>query len=163
MAALPDRPQVAVLAAGDPILAVSLEQEMERRLSRRFEVVDEHGEPEVDEMLEKRGAKVSQKELGTQLVRSGFHVLVLMRVEEGERRTVEFHNLSGSMKAARIRLNAYMLPTGRTLGRGWTETLEYTELSAQGKAKNAFIGPTADLIQAIQDGWSQLRAAAGAR
>ncbi len=160
--ALPDRPQIAVLGAGDQLLAASLEQEMERRLSRRFDVVDEHGEPDVDELLEKKGAKISQKELGSQLVRSGFHVLVLIRVEEAERRTIEVHQLSGSLRAARIRLNAYMLPTGRTLGRGWTETLEYTELSAQGKAKNAFIGPTADLIQAIEDGWGQLRAGAAA-
>ena len=161
--ALPDRPQVAVLAGGDPILGVSLEQEIERRLSRRFEVVDEHGDPDVDEMLERKGSKVSQKELGTKLIQSGFHVLVLLRVEAGDSQTVKFKGLHGSLTPARIRMNAYLLPTGRTLGPGWTETLEYTELSAQGKAKNAFIGPTADLIQAIQDGWSQLRAAAGAR
>jgi hypothetical protein len=147
---------------GDPILAGSLEQEMERRLGRSLDVADEHGDPEVDELLQREGAHASQKALGTRLVQSGFQVLVLMRVEPAEQRTVSAFGVSGSLKAARMRLNAYMLPVNRTIGRGWTEPVEYTELSAQAKARNAFIGPTADLIHDIDQDWNQLRAGAPA-
>ncbi|HEV7507787.1 MAG TPA: serine/threonine-protein kinase [Thermoanaerobaculia bacterium] len=160
--ALPEHPKVAVIAGGDPLLAGVLEQEMERRLGRRFDVADEHGDPDVDQLLRREGAGVSQKALGTQLVRSGFHVLILLRVEEAERRRLEIQGVSGSLKAARIRMNAYLLPVNRSIGRGWTELVEYTELSASTKAKQAFIGPTADLIQDIDSEWTQLRAAAPA-
>ncbi len=160
---LPERPRVAVIAMGDPILAGSLEQEMEHRLGRSLDVADEHGDPEVDEMLRREGKHISQKALGAQLVRSGFQVLVLMRVEEAERRTINAFGVSGSLKAARMRLNAYMLPVNRSIGSGWTELVEYTEMSAAAKARNAFIGPTADLIHDIDQDWNPLRAGAPAR
>jgi hypothetical protein len=160
---LPERPRIAVLAAGDPLLAGALEQEMERRLGRRFDVADEHGDPDVDELLEREGADVSQRALGARLLQSGFQVLVLLRVEEAERRTVEALGVEGTLKAARIRMNAYLLPANRSVGRGWTELVEYTELSANTKAKQAFIGPTADLMPAIDQEWTQLRAAVPGR
>jgi hypothetical protein len=148
---------------GDPILAGSLEQEMERRLGRSLDVADEHGDSDVDELLQRQGTHVSQKTLGTQLLRGGFQVLVLVRVEPAEQRTLTAFGVSGSLKAARMRLNAYLLPANRSIGSGWTELVEYTELSAQAKARNAFIGPTADLIQDIDQNWNQLRAGAPAR
>lgn len=148
---------------GDPLLAGSLEQEMERRLGPNFDVVDEHGDTDVDELLQREGTRVSQKTLGARLVRSGFQVLVLLRIEPAEQRNLEAFGVSGSLKAARMRLNAYLLPVNRSIGRGWTEPVEYTELSAQAKARNAFIGPTADLIQDIEQDWKQLRSGVPAR
>jgi len=160
---LPDRPRIAVIATGDAILAGSLEQEMERRLRSNFDVADEHGESELDEFLQREGPHASPKALGVKLLKSGFQVLVLMRVEEAERRTVEAFGVSGSLKAARMRLNAYLLPANRSIGSGWTEPVEYTELSAPAKARQAFIGPTADLIESIDQNWNALRATAPAR
>ncbi len=155
-ASLPEHPRIAVVGGGnDQIMAAALEQEMERRLSA-YEVADERGDPGVDELL---GSKdVTPKALGAQLLAGGFHILVLLRVEEGDRRSAGFGGQSLSMKAARLRLNAYLLPANRTIGSGWTEAVEYTELSAATKARQAFIGPTADLRQAIDAGWTQLRA-----
>jgi hypothetical protein len=158
---LPERPRIAVMATGDdPLLAGALEQEMERRLDR-FEVVDEQGEPEVGDLIKAQGPKVSPKDLGAVLLKSGFQVLVLLRVEEAERRTKTIEGIEGNVKAARMRLNAYLLPANRTLGRGWTEPAEYTELSAISTAKRAFIGATADLRTAIDTEWAQLRAGRG--
>lgn len=156
---LPERPRIAVIGMGqDPLLAGALEQTMEGRLDR-YDVRDERGDPEVGELLESKGAKVTFKELGTQLVKSGFHILVVLRVEEAESRKIELRDLSGSVKAARMRLSAYLLPVNRSLGSGWTELVEYTEYSVANKAKLAFIGPTADLRKAIDDDWAQLRTA----
>ncbi|HXO21094.1 MAG TPA: serine/threonine-protein kinase [Thermoanaerobaculia bacterium] len=160
--ALPERPRIAVVAAGDPLLAGSLEQEMERRLSRHYDIADEHGEPDIDELLRHQGTQVSQKALGTALLRGGFQVLVLLRVEEAERRKAQAFGISGDLRAARMRLNAYLLPANRSIGRGWTEPVEYTELSAQAKARNAFIGATADLMQAIDQDWNELLAGSSA-
>jgi hypothetical protein len=161
---LPERPRVAVIGTGDdPLLAAGLEQEMEHRLRDGFDVADEQGEPAVSELLRSKGTNVGVQELGKALLENGFHVLVLLRVEKGESRTTSVHGIDGSIKAARMRLNAYMLPTHRPIGNGWTEGVEYTELSAGSTARKAFIGPTADLRAAIDSEWSRLRAAGGAR
>jgi serine/threonine-protein kinase len=160
---LPERPRVAVIGTGDdPLLAAGLEQEMERRLRDGFDVADEQGEPAVAELLRSKGANVGVQDLGKALLENGFHVLVLLRVEKGESRTTSVHGIDGSIKAARMRLNAYMLPTHRPIGNGWTEGAEYTELSAGSTARKAFIGPTADLRAAIDSEWSRLRTAGGA-
>ena len=157
-APLPERPRVAVIGAGDdPLFAGALEQEMEHRLDG-FDVADEQGEPEVGELLRKRGANAGVNELGAVLMKSGFHVLVLLRVQTAASRTTSIHGIEGSIKAARIHLNAYLLPAHRSIGGGWTEPVEYTEGSAAAIARKAFIGPTADLRSAIDAEWSRLRA-----
>ena len=159
---LPERPRVAVIGTGDdPLLAAALEQEMERRLDG-FDVADEQGEAAVGELLRSKGTNVGVEELGAALLKSGFQILVVLRVEKGESRTTSVHGIDGSIKAARMRLNAYMLPTRRPIGRGWTEGAEYTELSAGSTARKAFIGPTADLRTAMESDWSRLRATGGA-
>jgi eukaryotic-like serine/threonine-protein kinase len=160
MPRLPENPQLAVIGMGsDPSFAGALEQELERRLSTH-QISDEHGVPEVDELLARQD--VTPKALGAELLKAGFHVLVLLRVEGGEEREVRFGGQSLSAKGARVRLNAYLLPANRNLGSGWTELVEYTELSASSKARQAFIGATADLRRAIDDEWSRLRAASSA-
>ena len=157
MPPLPDTPQIAVVGSGDdPMLAASLEQEMERRLGS-YRVSDERGDPDVDELIGRGNA--NPKALGAQLLQGGFHILVLLRVEKGDQRTFRFQGQEGSAKAARIRLSAYLLPANRSLGPGWTELVEYTELSLSAKAKQSFIGATADLRQTIDDEWARLRAA----
>ena len=159
MPRLPERPRVAVIGAGDdPLLAGALEQEMERRLDR-FDVADEHGDPEVSQLLESKGKDVAFKDLGAVLLKGGFQVLVLLRVEKAESRTVSVRGIDGSIKAARMRLNAYLLPANRSVGNGWTEPAEYTELSTVTTARRAFIGPTADLRSAIDAEWARLRGA----
>jgi serine/threonine protein kinase len=159
---LPERPRIAVIGTGDDrLLAGALEQEMEHRLDS-YDVADEQGDPEVGELIRTKGASVNFKELGATLLKSGFQVLVMLRVEKGESRTTSIHGIDGSVKAARMHLNAYMLPTLRSLGRGWTEPAEYTELSITATARNAFIGPTADLRSAIDSEWGRLRSAGGA-
>jgi hypothetical protein len=154
---LPERPRIAVIGTGDePLLAGALEQEMERRFER-FDVADEHGDPEVSELLQRKGAKIAFKDLGTVLLKGGFHVLILLRVEKAESRTATIRGIDGSINAARMRLNAYLLPANRSVGSGWTEPAEYTELSAGTTARKAFIGPTADLRSAIETEWARLR------
>ena len=158
---LPERPRIAVIGTGDdPLLAAALEQEMEHRLAP--DVADEQAEPEISKLLHDKGANVGVQELGASLLKSGFHILVLLRVEKGESRTKNIQGIDGSIKESRMRLSAYMLPTRRTIGSGWTEGAEYTELSAGATARKAFIGPTADLRAALESDWSRLRAGGGA-
>jgi len=158
---LPERPRIAVIGTGDdPLLAAALEQEMEHRLAP--DVADEQAEPEISKLLHDKGANVGVQELGAALLKGGFHILVLLRVEKGESRTKNIEGIDGSIKASRMRLSAYMLPTRRTIGSGWTEGAEYTELSAGATARKAFIGPTADLRAALESDWSRLRAGGGA-
>jgi serine/threonine-protein kinase len=158
---LPETPRIAVIGTGgDATVAATLEQEMERRLDG-YGLADEHGDPDVDALLAKKD--VTPKALGAQLLKGGFHILVLLRVESGEEKKVSLLGTSGTFKSARLRMTAYLLPANRTIGSGWTELIEYTEPTAASKARNAFVAATADLRQAIHDDWAQLRAAPGAK
>ncbi|MCG8457803.1 MAG: hypothetical protein MI919_16125, partial [Holophagales bacterium] len=155
---LPETPVVAVLSVGDPLMAGPVEATLEKRLLRGgFDVRDELNSLELASLLESRGASVSMSEILPILAREGFHVAVLVKVEEGARRRIETHGQYLSATAARLRLNAQLLPARRSIGRGWTEPVEYTELSAEAKGKQAFIGATAELVPAIRDGWTKLR------
>jgi hypothetical protein len=120
-APLPERPRIAVIGTGDdPLLAGALEQEMERRLDQ-FDVADEHGDPEVSELLRRDGSNVAFKELGATLLKSGFQILVVLTVQKAESRTTSIHGITGTVRASQMRLNAYLLPASRPIGRGWTE------------------------------------------
>ena len=161
---LPERPRIAVVGIGaqEPLLAGALEEEIHRRLDQ-FDVADEHGDPQVSELLSQKDKPSSHEALGSALLKGGFHILVLLRVAEGDRRTQSLRGIEGSVIAARMHLNAYLLPANRSIGPGWTQAIEYTEGSAAQKAKQAFIGPTADLRKSIEDEWAALRATAEAR
>ncbi len=154
---LPEHPVVAVLATGDPVMAVSFEEELERRLRRaQLDIRDEHNSAEVSRMLRSPIAPEATA-LTPELVRSGFHVLVLISVQEGERRHLELFKQRGNAVGARLRVNAYLLLNGRAIGRGWSELIEYTEMSAQAKAKRAMLRETAELVTSIRDTWKQVR------
>ncbi len=155
---LPEQPVVTVMALGDPVLTAGLEGAIESRLLRaRFDVVDEHNSLALSDLLRRREGDVDVSEILPILVTDGFHVAVLIQVEIGARRELRVRGQSMTATSARVRLNAHLLPARRPLGRGWTEMVEYTELSAGAKAEQAFIGPTADLIEAIRSGWGSYR------
>lgn len=149
---------VAVLAQGDPVLAAPLAQTLEERLLRAgFDVQDVHNSLELSELIEERGDRLSQRELLPALVRAGYHVLVQARVQVGERREIELRRQRGSFTSGMLRLNSYLLPAQQAMGRGWSERVEYSELSADAKAEQALLGGTAEMVQAIRDGWSGYR------
>lgn len=154
----PEQPVVAVLAQGDPVLAAPLAQTLEERLLRAgFDVQDVHNSLELSELIEERGDRLSQRELLPALVRAGYHVLVQARVQVGERREIELRRQRGSFTSGMLRLNSYLLPAQQAMGRGWSERVEYSELSADAKAEQALLGGTAEMVQAIRDGWSGYR------
>lgn len=154
----PKDPVVAVLVIGDPVLGASLEEQLEKRLLRSgFDVRDERGSLELDNLLSSQGDRVAFADVLPILAREGFNVAVVVKIEIGDQRDMRFHGQSMTMTSARLRLNSWLLPTGRALGRGWSERVEYTELSADAKAKQAFIGASVDLVQAIRSGWDAFR------
>lgn len=156
---LPEQPTVAVLAHGDPVMAGSFEQELERRLTRaQLDVQDEHNSLEVSRKLRSSQPPEAQ-DLAQDLLKSGFHVLVMIRVEEAERRHLEFRRQRGNAVGARLRINAYNLTTRTPIGRGWTEIIEYTELSAQAKAKRALLKESSELASSIRTSWKKARQA----
>ncbi|MGD2113980.1 MAG: serine/threonine-protein kinase [Acidobacteriota bacterium] len=155
---LPEQPVVAVVATGDPVFAAPLEEVLERRLRRAgFDVQDERGVPELDRLLRDRGADADPEEIGELLVEDGFHVLVLAPVEIGDRKQASLLGVDGSISFGQTRMNAYLLPADRRLGRGWRERVEYSELNAGPKAEQALIGATRDLVGEIREGWSGFR------
>ncbi len=154
--ALPDEPVVAILAPGPPVFAAPLEETLGERLRRSgLDVQDPRAVPSVDRLI--RSGDPDPEELGRLLAENGFHVLVLAPVDIGEPRTMSVRGQQGSLSLGQVRLNAYLLPADRRIGRGWREAVECTELSAQAKAERALIGATPELVQTIRRDWSGFR------
>lgn len=152
---LPQKPVVAVISSGEPLLATSLEEQLENRLRLAgYDVRDELNSFELAERAS-AGKRVTARDAPL-LVKEGFHVLVVLSVVEGRGQKVEFRQLSTQAFASQARLNAVLLLNGTPIGRGWSELIEYTEMSAQAKAERSLIGPTADLIDEISKTWSRL-------
>lgn len=157
-APLPDRPMVAVLAPGDPVFAAPLEEVLGQRLLRAgFDVRDPRAAPGVERLLRDQGPDVDSRELGRLLAEDGFHILVVAPVEIADREAWQLGRTEGSISLGQVRLNAYLLPAERRLGRGWREKVEYSELNAAVKAEQALIGATGELVGAIREGWSGYR------
>jgi len=130
-----EKPRIAVVASGkDAVLAEAMEQEMERRLAA-YGGSDERADPDIAALLEQPDFS---KALNPALAKAGFNILVLVRVdnvrEDGD-----------GISNATLRLHAFRLPGGQTIGPGWTERIEYAEPSVSEKAREAFVGATADL------------------
>lgn len=143
-----EQPRVAVVAVGsDAALAAALEQEMERRLAA-YGGTDERADPDIESLLQQ--PNLSATNLGPALSKAGFHILVLVRVEN-------VTEDADSISNATIRLYAYSLKTNRTIGRGWTERIEYAQLSLNEKVRQSFVGATADLRRSIELAKTQLR------
>lgn len=156
---LPQRPRVAVLALGEPTLAGHLEAELERRLSAQgVEVGDERGSMILNDLLRRYGNEVGTADEVVPILRDeGFHVLVLAQVQlTGQR---ELSSIAGYSytNQARLRLNTFLLPNGRSLGNGWTEAVEYTDLNALNRAETTRLGDDPDIVGLIRDGWADLR------
>lgn len=142
-----EQPRIAVVATGsDAVLAEALELEMERRLAA-YGGSDERADADIASLLGK--PDLSTTTLSPALSKAGFHILVLVRVEN-------VTEDADSIKHATIRLHAYLLPANRTIGTGWTERIEYAELSLKEKARQAFVGATADLRRSIEAAKVQL-------
>lgn len=154
----PDQPVVAVLAPGDAVFGAPLEEALGQRLLRAgFDVRDPRGVPGVDRLLRDRGADAATEKLGRLLAEDGFHVLVVAPVEIAERENWRLGGSEGSISLGQVRLNAYLLPADRRLGRGWREKVEYSELNAAVKAERALLGATGELVGEIRAGWSGYR------
>ncbi len=156
-APLPADPVVTILALGDPMLADPLAEELGLRFEGEgFEVADARSSLAVNDLLRRWGDDVVVvDEILPALDAEGFHVLVLVEVELVSER--ELRHLGGYSYAtnARLRTRAFLLPSQRGLGRGWSEAVEYTELTADDRAIKAGMGED-DLVAAIRDGWDDL-------
>jgi len=157
-ATLPDAPTVAVIALGDPLLAQAVEQRLEHDLrDGGLDIGDEHGSLHLNDRLHRDGADLDVPSVLPILARDGFHVLVLARIERLGERELSYFGRKDTAFQARLRVHAFRVTGERSLGSGWSETLEYTALDAAPQAEQALQSFTGDLIQAIQNGWTARR------
>jgi hypothetical protein len=159
---LPAEPVVTILVLGDPAIADPLGQELGLRFEAEgFEVGDARSSLAVNDLLRRWGGDVVVvDEILPALDAEGLHVLVLVEVERVGQR--ELRHLGGYSYAtnARIRTRAFLLPAQRGLGRGWSEAVEYTDLTAEDRATKAEMGQD-EIVAAIRDGWEELRRRGG--
>jgi hypothetical protein len=131
---------------------------IEQRLRQgKHDVRDEHNSWQLQSILEESGGRIGIGELAPILVAEGFHMVVRLRYEFAAERHTSAFGQRIHFKTARIRLNAYLLRDGSSIGRGWTEAVEYTELSADKVAKKAFLGASGNLVRASRERWIRLK------
>ena len=151
-------PVVAVLVQGDAALAAPFELELEARLRRSgLDVRDERNSPALRTLLTATTA-VDLQTLPKTLLEAGFQVLVRVEIEKGQSRQIDLLSQKASLVAARVHINSDLLLTGKPIGPGWSELIEYTELSAGAKARRFMVAQTSELVAAIRRDWQEMRA-----
>ncbi len=159
---LPTNPKIAILSLGEPSLAQAIEVELEDRLSAmELEASSGNNSLQVSDLLRQYGEDISVSKLVPLLAAEGFHALILVRIEVVGYRELAYLGRYSEATDARLRLNAYLLHGGRSLGRGWNTPVVYTAINADRKAEEALGDSTWEIAEEIRKGWQAQRASSG--
>ena len=152
-----ERPVVAVIVDGEPTFSRLLEGDLEHRLeATNLEIRDEASSIALADLLRRRGDNVSTAEIQPLLLEAGITVLVQGEVLPTGQRTIRVAGRRLQHATVQLRLNAYLLPTGQSLG-SWQEPSDFTQLNIQKKAELAFKETTLDLVGSILEGWDDYK------
>jgi bacterioferritin-associated ferredoxin len=155
---LPAKPEVAVIAVGDPLLASPLEDELEKALGGEgIGVVS--GSPALDSLRRHRASSPTISEILTSLRADGIHAAVIAQVERGGDRELSYFGRRDVSSSSRVKIFAYLVNGRRALSPGWSEQIEYTTVNASTEGENAAHRASSDLATAVRNGWGSLRGA----
>lgn len=153
--ALPEIPEITVLAVGDPLLATGVEDELERALrGEGFTVAS--GLASLDGFRQHRTDKPSVSQVFSALQGEGVHILVLARVDLLAERELSYYGRKDVASTSRLRIDAYLMDGRRSLG-NWSDQIEYTVVNAATEGEAAARRAASDLSATIHDGWSAHR------
>jgi hypothetical protein len=153
--ALPETPEITVLAVGDPLLATAVEDELEQAFrSEGFTVAS--GLASLDGFRQHRTDKPSVSQVFSALQGDGVHVLILARVDLLAERELSYYGRKDVASTSRLRIDAYLMDGRRSLD-NWSDQVEYTAVNAAIEGEAAARRAASDLFAAIHDGWSSHR------
>lgn len=156
---LPAKPEVAVIAVGDPLLASPLEDELEKALGGEgIGVVS--GSPALDSLRRHRASSPTISEILASLRADGVHAAVIAQVERGGDRELRYYGGRQDVSSSsRVKIFAYLVNGRRALSPGWSDQIEYTTTNASTEGENAAHRAASDLATAVRSGWGSLRGA----
>jgi hypothetical protein len=153
---LPENPEVAVLALGDPLLATAVEGGLENALrGEGLNIVS--GLAALDDFRQDRESRASLSRILASLRGEGIHAVVVARVERLADRELNYYGRRDVASTSNLRIEAYLVDGGRSLGSGWSEQIEYTAVNAASEGRGAAGLAASDLAAAIRDGWAARR------
>ena len=126
----PENPRIAVIVAGDPAVAQPLTSILETNLDLdQFQVLNDH---------ELTGIATDEDPvpMGRQLYRNGADVMVFVRLDALDQRSVRAGRQSAEVYASRANLRVFRLSDGKLLNSRWSKQFEYTSLNAETKAED---------------------------
>lgn len=153
---VPENPEVAVLALGDPLLATAIEGGLENALrDEGMNIVS--GLAALDDFRQDRESRASLSRILASLRGEGIHAVVVARVERLADRELNYYGRRDVSSTSNLRIEAYLVDGGRSLGSGWNEQIEYTAVNADSEGRSAAILAASDLAAALRDGWAARR------
>jgi hypothetical protein len=152
---VPAKPEVAVIAIGDPLLASPLEDELESALGDQgIDVVS--GSSTLEDLRRHRSNAPSVSGILASLQSDGIHAVVIVQVDRLADRELQYFGRKDVLSTSRVRILAYLVNGHRSLGSGWSEQIEYNAVNASSEGESAAHRAAPDLADAIRKGWSSL-------
>jgi hypothetical protein len=154
-AALPTKPEIAVVTLGDALFASPLEAELEQAFrDEGLGVVI--GSPAIDSLLRNRGNHPSTSEILSSLRDEGVHAVVIAQVDPVGTRELSFYGRKDLSSTSRVRIQAYLVDGQRAIG-SWSDQVEYTAASARSESESAAHNAAPALASSVRSAWESLR------
>jgi hypothetical protein len=155
-APLPANPEVAVIAVGDPLLASSLEDELESAFrDAGIDVVS--GSRSLEDLRRHRSGSPSVSDILTSLRGDGVHAVVIAQVDRLADRELQYYGRKDVVSTSRVRIHAYLVDGNKSLGSGWSEQIEYNAVNAPSEGESAARRAAPDLADAVRNAWGSIR------
>lgn len=139
---MPAVPQVAVVAFGDPMLARAAELAVQNALQADgIRVFDSEQLRGIGRLQHARTPPVA--DLTDLARRNGIAGLVVVRINDLGRQTLNFYGQSAEVTSATVELAVHDVVARSNLRRSVSETIQYTPLNANDRAREA-VGPQLD-------------------
>lgn len=147
-------PQVVVVVNGDQWVSDSVSQTLLTAFEgQSFETLDGNLEPTTAQWLGDRGTNIPG--LTAALSKQGYDVLVVADVIFLGERQLQYMGRQSTAYKARLKVKALSLANKRSLGKGWQQEFEYTQLNASAKAEEAMSSFDYQVLEAIQKHFKQ--------
>jgi hypothetical protein len=152
-------PRVAVIATGERTFAGAAEEALQSQLARHG--IDLYNVGGNLELRDAGGAsQVAPSDLLHLVASRGTGIMVLIDVEPLRETELQSQGRYSYATTSRVRVDAYLAADGDSIGRGWSEQVEYADLNAASKADASMGRFSTDIADAIAAAWQDFRSGA---
>jgi len=132
----PRTPRIVVVVVGDPAITLPLEQQLIEVLeSENHDILDAEFIPGLADIASSGRADIGDM---TELIQNyGGDVLVLADVQYLGETPLYYHGQTSLLYSVNLKLRNYLLAERRRLGKGWQSKIDFSNLNAEEKAREA--------------------------